>query len=129
MDFLELLDFVRDMRFDRLGCFAYSREDGTPAAEFDDQIPREVALDRADRIMEAQQQIAFLLTEKFVGKTLPCFIEGRIEDGVYVGRSYRDAPSVDSSVFIETDRELISGEFYNVLITKADGYDMVGSLL
>mgnify|MGYP002854144673 CR=1 FL=1 len=122
----EMIDFVRQMSFDRLGCFSYSREDGTPAADFEDQIDRDTADAWAAEIMEAQRELTLQKNKNIIGSTLSCFVEGRIEDGVYVARSYRDAPGVDASVFIETDEELISGDIIKTKIVEADGYDLIG---
>ena len=127
-DHQEMLDFVKDMRFDRLGCFAYSQEEGTPAATMPDQIPKDIKDKWVDEIMRTQMDIAFDINRGLVGSTLSCFVEGRVDDGVYVARSYRDAPGIDSSVFIETDEELISGEFYDVEIMEAREYDLIGGI-
>ncbi len=124
----EMVSFVKEMEFDRLGCFAYSREEGTPAAQFDDQVDDEVKQRRVDDIMQAQRDVTLRKNDSLKGQVLNCFIEGRIEDGVYIARSYRDAIGVDSSVFVETDRELISGEFYDVKITGFQDYDLIGEL-
>ena len=128
-DHRSMLDFVKQMRFDRLGCFGYSREEGTPAAAMEDQVDDEIKKSWADEIMRTQQVIAFEKNESFVGQTLECFVEGRVDEGVYVARSYRDAPDVDSSVFIETDEDLISGEYYKVQITESKEYDLIGNIV
>jgi ribosomal protein S12 methylthiotransferase len=128
--FEKLLKFIEDMKFDRLGSFPYSRQENTPAAEFDNQIPEEVKLQRVDKVMQLQQQISMEVNESFIGKELEVFVVGKIpEDGVFVARSFRDAPDVDGFVFINSHRELVSGEYVKVLITGAHEYDLVGELL
>lgn len=126
-DFEELVTFVRKMRFDRLGVFTYSREEGTPAADFPDQIPEEVKQKRRDTIMEIQQEVSRQKNETLVGKTLEVITEGYLpDDGVYTGRTYRDAPEVDGLVFFESDADLISGTMADVKITGASEYDLTG---
>jgi ribosomal protein S12 methylthiotransferase len=126
-DFEELVTFVRKMRFDRLGVFTYSREEGTPAADFPDQIPEEVKQKRRDTIMEIQQEVSRQKNETLVGKTLEVITEGYLpDDGVYTGRTYRDAPGVDGLVFFESDADLISGTMADVKITGASEYDLTG---
>ena len=126
-DFEELAAFVRKMRFDRLGVFTYSREEGTPAADFPDQIPEEVKQHRRDTIMEIQQEISREKNEALVGKTLEVITEGYLpNDGVYTGRTYRDAPGVDGLVFFTSDADLISGTMVDVTITGASEYDLTG---
>ncbi len=125
----ELKQFVRDMKFDRLGCFTYSRQEGTPADTFEDQVDEDVKKERLSEIMELQQEISFSINDSFVGKTLLAFVEGKVADEeVYVARTYRDAPDVDGYVFIQTDRELMSGDFVNVYITGSYEYDLIGEL-
>lgn len=126
----ELIDFVKDMRFDRLGVFAYSPEEGTSAADMDMQLPEEVKEERRNEIMEIQQEIAFELSEEKIGREMIAMIEGRIVDeNAYLGRTYMDAPEVDGNVFITTDEELITGDFVKVLITGAAGYDLIGEIV
>ncbi|MCR5546211.1 MAG: 30S ribosomal protein S12 methylthiotransferase RimO [Lachnospiraceae bacterium] len=124
----ELLQFVRETAFDRLGCFAYSQEDGTPAAKFEDQIEEDVKNTWRDEVMALQQEIIFSTNQTLVGKTLSCFVEGKVEDGVYAARTYRDAPEVDGYIFIETNRELISGDIVSVRVTDFKEYDLIGGL-
>ncbi len=131
-DYGELKDFVGKMRFDRLGCFTYSREEGTPAASFPDQISDRIKAIRRDGIMELQQELAFEDAEKLVGSCLKVLIEGQIpEDKVYVGRTYRDAPDVDGYIFIDiTDGgQLLSGDMADVRVTGTHGYDLIGELV
>ncbi len=128
-DHESLLAFVDEMEFDRLGVFTYSPEEDTPAALFDDQIDEEVKLDRQADIMELQQEIAFEKAQEAVGSTLPVMVEGKVPDEhAYVARSYRDAPDVDGFVFIQTGRELMTGDFVRVRITGAHEYDLIGEI-
>ena len=128
-DFEELYRFVNEMEFDRLGVFPYSAEEDTPAASMPDQIDEKVKQSRRDEIMELQHAIAFENEENMVGRLLPVMIEGRIaEDNVYVARSYRDAPDVDGYVFVNTDRDLMSGDFVTVRITDSREYDLIGEM-
>lgn len=126
----ELMDFVDEMEFDRLGVFTYSPEEGTPAAEMADQIDEEVKLDRQAELMELQQEIAFDKAEQMVGREILVMIEGKVADeNAFVGRTYRDAPNVDGLIFINTDEELLSGDFARVKVTGALDYDLIGELL
>lgn len=126
----ELLDFVYEMNFDRLGVFTYSPEEGTLAADMPDQIPEEVKAERQADIMEMQQDIAFDCAAQRVGEELLVMIEGRLADeNACVGRTYRDAPGVDGLIFINTDVELKSGDFARVRVTGALEYDLIGELL
>ena len=128
-DFEIVKEFVKKMRFDRLGVFAYSKEEGTPAAEMPDQIPEEVKEARRDELMLIQQEIAFGKAEERIGEEYDVLVEGRIpEDEVYVGRTYLDAPEVDGFVFFESDRELVSGELVRVRIVDCNEYDLIGEL-
>ena len=124
-----LLEFVDEMEFDRLGVFAYSQEENTPAAQMPDQVPEEVKEARRQEIMELQQEISLERSEALVGQELLVMIEGRLpEENAYVGRTYRDAPGVDGYIFIQTSRELMSGDFAQVRVTGALEYDLMGEL-
>ena len=126
----ELKAFVDEMEFDRLGVFTYSPEEDTPAAEMSDQIPEEVKEDRQAEIMELQQEIAFAQAEDMIGEEVLVMIEGKVADeNAYVGRTYKDAPGVDGLIFINTDEELMSGDFARVKVTGAVEYDLIGELL
>ena len=117
------------LEFDRLGAFTYSPEEDTPAATFEDQIDEEVKEDRQADIMELQQEIAFDKAEDMIGREVLVMIEGKVADeNAYVGRTYRDAPNVDGLIFINTDVELISGDFAKVKVTGALDYDLIGEL-
>ncbi|MBQ9989943.1 MAG: 30S ribosomal protein S12 methylthiotransferase RimO [Lachnospiraceae bacterium] len=123
-----MMDFVDDMEFDRLGVFTYSLEEGTPAALLENQIEEEEKESRRERIMELQQEIAFEKAEAMVGRKLMVMIEGRLEEGVYVGRSYKDAPNVDGYVFVHTENNLMPGDFVPVVITGSHEYDLIGEV-
>ena len=126
----ELKDFVDEMEFDRLGIFTYSPEEDTPAATMTEQIPEEVKEDRQAELMELQQEIAFDLAEDMVGREVLVMIEGKVADeNAYVGRTYKDAPNVDGLIFINTDEELMSGDFARVRVTGALEYDLIGELI
>ena len=126
----ELKDFVDEMEFDRLGVFTYSPEEDTPAATMTEQIPEEVKEDRQAELMELQQEIAFDLAEDMVGREVLVMIEGKVADeNAYVGRTYKDAPNVDGLIFINTDEEMMSGDFARVRVTGALEYDLIGELI
>ena len=128
-NFENLKSFVKEMRFDRLGAFAYSAEEGTVAAGMDGQIPDDIKEHRRDEIMLIQQEIAFEKADEKVGMTVPVIIEGRLDDGALVGRTYMDAPDVDGYVFIDSDKDLMSGTIMNVRITGSNEYDLIGEVL
>ena len=125
----ELMEFVDEMEFDRLGVFTYSPEENTPAAAMEDQIEEEVKEDRQAEIMELQQDISMEKGQNRIGQTLWVMIEGKVADeNAYVGRTYADAPGVDGYVFVNTSTELMSGDFAQVRITGALEYDLIGEL-
>lgn len=126
----ELMAFINEMEFDRLGVFTYSPEEGTPAAEFPDQIDEETKLDWKDEAMELEQEIIFDKTADLKGTKTVAFVEGYLpEEHVYVGRTYRDAPDIDGYVFITSDTELMTGDLANVRITGSVDYDLTAELL
>ena len=126
----ELMAFVDEMEFDRLGVFTYSPEEDTPAAAFADQIDESVKEDRQADLMELQQEIAFELAEGMIGKEVLVMIEGKVADeNAYVGRTYKDAPNVDGLIFVETDETLMSGDFVKVKVTGALEYDLIGEIV
>ena len=128
-DHEELMDFVNEMEFERLGVFAYSAEEDTPAYSYPDQVPQEVKEGRRDEIMELQQDIAFGHCEDMVGRVLTVLIEGKVVDEpVYVGRTYMDAPNVDGLIFVNAEMELMSGDFVRVKVTGAAEYDLIGEV-
>lgn len=128
-DHEQSMAFVDEMEFDRLGVFSYSAEEDTPAAGFPDQIEEEVKKDRQADIMELQQEIAFEKAEGMTGQDVLVMIEGKVADeNAYVGRTYKDAPNVDGLVFVNTDRELMTGDFVPVHITGSYEYDLIGEI-
>ncbi len=126
--FETLLAFVRDMKFDRLGAFAYSREEGTPAAQLPEQLPEEVKEQRAERILAAQETISLALQQNKVGTELEVLVEGYDEENLmYFGRSAGDAPEVDNTVYFASEEEHSPGQFVMVKILNADTYELIGS--
>lgn len=124
-----LMDFVRDMRFDRLGVFTYSPEEDTPAAVMEGQIPEEVKEARRAQLMELQQEISMEKGQRRIGQKMLCMIEGAIpQEGAYVARTYADAPDVDGYLFIKTGELLMSGNFVQAVVTGAMEYDLIGEL-
>ncbi len=125
-----LMAFLDEQELDRVGVFTYSREDGTPAATFENQIDEETAEQWRNEIMELQQEISLDKNEAFVGKIMQVIIEGySSDDDVYVGRTYRDAPGVDGLVFVNCDYELMSGQIVDVRINEVGPYDMIGGIV
>ncbi len=126
-DFTELSRFVDEVKFDRMGAFTYSREDGTPAYDFDDQIDEQAKRDRADILMKQQMAISEARNETLVGKTLKVLCEDfdPVSESYY-GRSYMDAPDIDGKIFFSSAKKLESGTFVNVHIDSAEDYDLVG---
>lgn len=125
-----LMAFLDEQELDRVGVFTYSREDGTPAATFENQIDEETATQWRNEIMELQQEISLDKNETFIGKIMQVIVEGySSDDDVYVGRTYRDAPGVDGLVFVNCDYELMSGQIVDVRINEVGPYDMIGGIL
>ena len=123
----ELLSFVEEVRFDRLGVFTYSKEENTPAAKMKNQVPAKEKRRRQKEIMKLQQQIAFENAENRIGKRYHALIEGKMpQDNVYLARTYMDAPNIDGYLFVESGEHYESGEFVKVKVTWAKGYDLVG---
>lgn len=126
----ELMQFVNDMEFDRLGAFAYSQEEGTPAANLPNQVDEEQKEEWKDEVMELQEEVIFDKNETMFQKELYAFIEGKVADeNVYIGRTYRDAPNVDGYIFIQSDEELITGDIVRVRVTGAYEYDLIGEMI
>ena len=127
----ELMQFVNDMEFDRLGAFTYSAEEGTPAAEMPDQVPQEQKEEWQADVMELQEEVIFDKNEAMKGTVLYAFIEGQVadENNTYVGRTYRDAPNVDGYIFINTDEELLTGDIVKVEVTGAYEYDLIATIV
>ena len=128
-DHKELLDFVREMRFDRLGVFTYSKEEGTAAAKISPQIPARVKKKRQKELMLLQQEIAFEAAKDMEGRVLDALVEGQlVGEHVYLARTYKDAPGIDGVLFIETQKELMTGDLVKVQITGSREYDLIGGL-
>jgi len=124
-EFQALLDFVQEIRFDRVGTFQFSFEPGTTSEPLGDPVPAEVKQERYERLMELQQNISLQVNQSFVGKTLDVLVEGRDKDkGIAIGRSYRDAPEIDGLVLIEGKAKI--GDIVPVKITGAMAYDLTG---
>ena len=125
----EVMEFIDEMEFDRLGVFTYSQEEDTPAASMPDQIDEETKLNWQEELMELQQEIAFDRAEERTGSVVTAMIEGKVADeDAYVARTYGDAPNVDGLLFVQTAEELNSGDFVRVRITGAVEYDLIGDL-
>lgn len=123
------LAFVNEMEFDRLGVFTYSQEEDTPAAQMPDQVEESVKEKRREEIMELQQEIAFEAAGKMIGRKVKAMIEGRMEEeNVYVARTYKDAPGIDGYLFINSERQFLSGDFVEVVITASNEYDLIGEI-
>ena len=128
-DHEELMEFVDEMEFDRLGVFTYSPEEDTPAAGMPDQIPEEIKEERRDEIMELQQEISYDKGTDRIGQELLVMIEGKVADeSAYIGRTYGDAPKVDGYIFVQTGELLMTGDFAKVRVTGALEYDLIGVL-
>lgn len=128
-DHEELMEFVNEMEFERLGVFTYSPEEGTPAAAMEDQIPEEVKEERKAELMELQQEISLDNGERYIGQTVTVIIEGKVADeNAYVGRTYGDAPGIDGYIFVNTGELLMSGDFARVKVTGALEYDLIGEI-
>lgn len=126
----ELMYFLNETEFDRLGAFTYSPEEGTPAAEFKEQIPEQQKETWRDEIMELQEEIIFDKNEEMKNRVLFVMIEGRVDgENAYVGRTYRDAPEIDGYIFINTDETLMTGDFVKVRVTGAYEYDLIGEMM
>lgn len=128
-DHEELLQFVDEMEFDRLGVFTYSPEEDTPAAIMKEQLEEDLKEQRKNELMELQQAIAFEKEESMIGRKMLAMIEGKlVDENVYMARTYRDAPNVDGYVFVTSETELLTGDFVNVVITDANEYDLIGEI-
>ena len=128
-DHEELLDFVEEMEFERLGVFAYSSEEDTPAASFPDPVPEDAKEARRDEVMALQQEIAFEKSQSMVGRVLDVMIEGKVADEpAYVARTYMDAPDVDGYLFVNSEETFLSGDFVRVKVTGATEYDLMGEV-
>lgn len=126
-DFNNLLEFLQDVKFDKLGVFAYSKEENTPAAKLKDQISKKIKLKRRDVLMQMQQQISNDVNQKYIGKTIKAIVVGKLPDeDCYCARGYMDCQGYDGYTFFDYDGSIDSGEFVNVKITNASNYDLFG---
>lgn len=129
-EFKDVLDFVAEMKFDRLGVFTYSQEEDTPAYNYPNQIEEGIKLERKQTILDLQKSISAQKCSNSINKAFKVLVDGKLpEDNVYCGRTYKDAPDVDGLVFINTDCELISGDFVSVYINEATDYDLFGVIV
>lgn len=128
-DFVQLVDFIEDIKFDKLGIFEYSREEGTRAASLDEQIPDNIKEERKNEIMAIQSDISSEILSKNLGKTFEVLIEEKFDDNNYVGRTYMDSPEIDGVTYVQSDKELEIGDFVQVEIIDSLDYDLVGELI
>lgn len=126
--FEDLYEFVKKMRFDRMGVFEFSKERNTVAYSLPHQVYAKIKKQRKNKLMRLQQKISKEINETFIGKELPCLIEAITQEQTVIARSYRDAPEIDGLVYIETEKELIPGDIENIKITCADEYDLYGTI-
>ena len=127
-DFNELYEFVKRSRFDRMGVFEYSREKNTASYDMEHQIPEKIKKQRYKKLMETQQQISYEINQTYIGKTIPCMVESFTDDGVIIMRSEHDAPEIDGLVYATSEKPVVPGDIENVLIDKADEYDLFGRI-
>lgn len=129
-DFNNLMDFVKEIKFNKLGVFPYSQEEGTPAAKLPNQIDDDIKNERKDKIMEQQKYISAEILKEQTGKVIKVVVEGKmVDDEIYCGRSYMDCYDIDGLVFFDSEMEVLSGEFLNILITDALDYDLIGEII
>lgn len=126
--FKKLYQFIKDMRFDKMGVFEYSREKNTVSYSMEHQVPKKVKHKRFQELMVLQQQISFEINQTYIGKLLPCIVEGFTDEGVVIMRSQHDAPEIDGLVYAKSDRNVVPGDIENVLIDGADEYDLFGKI-
>ncbi|HIS89946.1 TPA: 30S ribosomal protein S12 methylthiotransferase RimO, partial [Candidatus Avigastranaerophilus faecigallinarum] len=126
-DFQELYNFIKEMKIDKLGIFEFSREKNTKAYKLKPQIPSKIKKQRKKQLMELQQQVSKEINNKLIGKKLACIVEAINEDGIVVGRTYKDAPEVDGLVFINTKTPVTPGDIITVKITGAVEYDLIST--
>lgn len=127
-NFNELLDFINQMKLDRVGVFEYSKEEDTAAAKLKGHIPKRVKAQRYKKLMETQSIISFENNTKMIGKRLKVLVEGKYEGNIYFGRSYKDAPEIDGLVYFQSKKKITNGSFISVNIVKADEYDLTGEI-
>ena len=127
--FEHLYEFVKKMRFDKMGVFEYSREKNTASYEMSDQVPAKIKHERYKKLMALQQEISYEINQSYIGKTIPCIVESFTDEGVVILRSEHDAPEIDGLVYVKTDRPVVPGDIENVKIEKADEYDLFGKFV
>lgn len=128
-EFNELVDFIKYIKFERLGVFPYSREEGTPAYKLPNQIPEKIKILRRDKIMEVQREISEKIMARNVGKILTVLIEDKIDENTYIGRSYMDSPEIDGVIYVRSKNDLKLGNFTEVKITDSLEYDLIGEVI
>ena len=124
--FEHLYNFVKKMRFERMGVFEYSREKNTTSYGMSHQVPAKIKHERYKKLMELQQGISYEINQSYIGKTIDCIVESFTDDGVIILRSQHDAPEIDGVVYVKSDRPVVPGDIEPVNITKADEYDLFG---
>lgn len=129
VEFNELVEFVKEMKFDRLGVFAYSREEGTPAYNLPNQVSDKIKESRREKIMEIQREISEKIMAKHIGKVLTVLIEDKVDENTYVARSYMDSPEIDGLVYVNSNSDLELGSFIDVKVTNSLEYDLVGEVI
>lgn len=128
-EFEHLYQFVKDVKFDRMGAFEYSREKNTYSYALKGQVPAKIKKQRRKRLMELQQKISLKNNEKYINKTIKCIVEGYTDDGVIILRSEHDAPEIDGVVYAHSDQNVVPGDIETVKITKVDEYDLFGEII
>lgn len=126
--FEHLYNFVKKMKFDKMGVFKYSKEKNTVSYSMKNHVPAKIKKQRHDKLMKLQQKISTEINKSFVGQTLPCIIESFTDDGLVVARSQHDAPEIDGVVYIDTKKQVVPGDIEDVLITNSDAYDLYGTI-
>lgn len=127
--FEHLYNFVKKMRFDKMGVFEYSREKNTASYSMSDQVPAKIKQERYKKLMALQQEISYEINQSYIGKTIPCIVESFTDDGIVIMRSEHDAPEIDGLVYVKSERPVIPGDIEMVKIDKADEYDLFGKFV
>lgn len=128
-EFEDLYQFVKDVKFDRMGAFEYSREKGTYSDKLKGHLSEKVKRERRDRLMKLQQQISLENNEKYIGSTIKCIVEGYTDDGIVILRSEHDAPEIDGVVYAKSNEPVVPGDIEEIKITRADEYDLFGEIV
>lgn len=127
-EFEHLYNFVKEMRFDRVGVFEYSHEKNTYSYDLENQVEPEIATKRKEKIMQLQQEISLEINQNLIGKKLPSIVEAIQEDGLVVARTYKDAPEIDGFIYVDTDKALLPGDIEEIEVKNSDVYDLYGTL-